>query len=83
MRCSLAELLERFSSQELTRWMAYEQVEPFGERALDDRFAMLIWAACQPHCKTTLKIEDFKLHFHETPRKTPEEMAEILRGMAE
>lgn len=38
---TVEELLGRISSQELTEWMAYAQVEPFGAEIENWRFGML------------------------------------------
>lgn len=37
---TVRELLERMSSRELTEWMAYAQIEPFGEERGDIRQAI-------------------------------------------
>ena len=38
---SVAELLERLSSRELAEWMAFAQLEPFGEERADLRSAIV------------------------------------------
>jgi len=38
---TVAELLARISSRELSEWMAYERLEPFGERRADLRSAIV------------------------------------------
>lgn len=35
MGMSVSELLSRFSSAELAEWMAYDRIEPFGQRQSD------------------------------------------------
>ena len=35
------ELLQRITSRELSEWMAYESIEPFGERRSDLRMGIL------------------------------------------
>ena len=35
MGCTVAELLERIDSRELTEWMAYARLEPFGPLAVN------------------------------------------------
>lgn len=37
---TVAELLDRMSSREFSEWMAYSQIEPFGEERADLRQAM-------------------------------------------
>jgi hypothetical protein len=39
--CTVAELLERLDSYELTEWMAYEALEPFGEERADMRAGII------------------------------------------
>jgi hypothetical protein len=38
---TVAELLGRISSRELTEWMAYSRLEPFGEERQDVRSAII------------------------------------------
>lgn len=40
--CSVRELLARVDGPELTEWMAFERLEPFGERVEDWRWARLL-----------------------------------------
>lgn len=63
---TVAELGERMSSAELTEWMAYYSIEPFGEERADLRQAMTTSAITNMHQAQTkkphwTKPEDFML----------------------
>lgn len=38
---TVRELLARIDSQELSEWMAFARVQPFGDRRMDERFGIL------------------------------------------
>ncbi len=41
MGCTVRELLERISSEELTEWMAFYSIEPWGCEAKDERAGII------------------------------------------
>lgn len=74
---TVEELLARISSRELTEWMAYDRLEPFGPRRADLRAALITWAIAEVHRnrdekKEPFKLEDFMLTF-EPPAGDDEE----------
>ena len=82
------ELLDGISSHELTEWMAYAQLEPFGEERADIRSAtntmVLANANRDPKKKRTpYTIEDFMLFRDdaEKPEQTQAETAEKVARM--
>ena len=81
-------LLDSISSHELTEWMAYAQLEPFGEERADIRSAtntmVLANANRDPKKKRTpYTIEDFMLFRDdaEKPEQTQAETAEKVARM--
>jgi hypothetical protein len=60
------ELLESISSEELSTWMAYDAIEPFGERRADLRSAQICAVLANIHRKKDSKPfspADFLIHF--------------------
>lgn len=51
------------SSKEITEWMAYNNLEPFGEERADVRSAMIACVMANAFSKKKHKIEDFILKF--------------------
>jgi hypothetical protein len=82
MGMPVSELLSRTDSHELTEWMAYEQIDPFGEWRADWRAAMLasvmanIWRGKNTKATTP---DDFMPEFG--PRK--EQTWQDMRNMAD
>lgn len=74
---TVAELLDRMSSRELSEWMAFYEIEPWGEERADLRQGMTTSAvhnsiqAQTKHPKWT-KPEDFMLFKESTQPKTDE-----------
>lgn len=54
-------LLRELTSKQLTEWMAYSLLEPFGPKRDDERAGVLASVTIQPHLKKGKKIkpEDF------------------------
>ena len=78
----MEELLNRISSQELTEWQAFYQMEPFGEVRDDYRMAILasVVANCHRGKKgRKAKPMDFMPKFGEDKEQTPEEMQAKLK----
>lgn len=64
---TVAELGDRMSSRELSEWMAYYEIEPFGEERADIRQALTTSAVHNLHQAQTknpqwTKFEDFMLY---------------------
>lgn len=64
---TVAEMLGRISSREISEWQVYEEHEPFGERRMDLRIAMLAHtianAMGKPKGGGKFKLESFLLDF--------------------
>jgi hypothetical protein len=56
--CTVAELLDRVSSEEMTGWLAFDRVEPIGAWRMDYGFAML--AALQANINRKKGAKAFK-----------------------
>lgn len=85
---TVAELLQRISSKELTEWLAFYRTEPFGDVRADLRSAIIACVMANAWRGKNTKVftvEDFMPKFKSERKKqqTPEEMANILRGIAE
>lgn len=60
----MRELLARVDSRELTEWMAYAELEPFGERRADVRAAEIAWVMAnlwRGKNQKPYELEDFLL----------------------
>lgn len=55
----MVELLERVSSRELSEWMAYASIEPFGEFQSEWRMARLASVIAEPNRDEKKKSEPF------------------------
>ena len=82
MGCTVDELLGRMSARELSEWMAYAQIEPFGEKRADLRSGIVASTMANIHRgkRKPFKAEDFMPEF-ERQEKAPEEMQAMLRQM--
>ena len=65
----MAELLERVSARELSEWMAYAQMEPFGEERADLRAAIVAMTVANVNRGKgrAAKVEDFMPKFDREP----------------
>ncbi len=82
MGCTVDELLGRVSSRELSEWMAYAQIEPFGEKRADLRAGIVASTMANIHRgkRKPFNPEDFMPEF-ERQEKAPEEMQALLKQM--
>lgn len=82
MGCTVDELLGRMSARELSEWMAYAQIEPFGEKRADLRAGIVASTMANIYRgkRKPFKAEDFMPEF-ERQEKAPEEMQAMLRQM--
>jgi len=77
---TVAELLARISSKELTEWMAFSQVEPFGADA--DYLGHAITASTIANVNRTKKtkahsVEDFMPKFEKKKKQSTTEMIQL------
>ena len=81
----VAELLRRVTASELSEWMAYAELEPFGQEREDLRAGMIssplvnLWIQ-KGH--TLTKPSDWVLNFEPKEPMTGEQLAFMLRGLA-
>lgn len=78
--CTVRQLLASIDSQELTHWLAYYRLEPWGEWRSDARAATIcsVIANALRTRGPAVGPEKFMLKFEGDKRQTPEEMAERL-----
>lgn len=75
--------MQDLSSKELAEWQAYERVEPFGERRMDIRFAMLamtisnIWRGKN---QPPFKLEQFMPDFEPPKQQSWKEQYNIMKA---
>ncbi len=74
----VGEMLERYSSAELTELQLYERIEPYGEAAADDRGAILAMLVASVWGGGKSKVEDYKLHRADIPEQTAEQQWQAL-----
>lgn len=58
------------SSQDISEAMAYERVEPFGDRRADMRAALIACTVANKERRTPLKMSDFMLNFDKPKKPT-------------
>lgn len=76
-------MLNRISSPELSEWIAFSNIEPFGEVRADIRAAMIATVmanAWRGKNQSPFKITDFMLTFGNKPEQTIDEMKQILKS---
>jgi len=81
--CTVKELLSRIDSQELSEWLAYYSIEPFGEWRADLRQAitsMIIANVNRSKKSRAYKVKEFMPFEKQQRRKqqTPEQMQAML-----
>ena len=79
---TVSELLARISSKELTEWMAFSQVEPFGAEA--DYLGHAITASTIANVNRKPKskahtVEEFMPKFEKKKKQSTEEMIQIAK----
>jgi hypothetical protein len=87
MGCSVRELLARFDSMELSEWIAFSYIEPFGDERADYRQALTtcVLANSNRDVKkkpTPFKPEDFMIGKRQAKPKEQswEEMRDVLQA---
>jgi len=78
---TVRELLMRIDSRELSEWMAFYSIEPFGELRADMRAAMVAFHIAAGAGAKDIKIEDFLLKFDPPKQQSLEEIKAVLRGL--
>ena len=79
---TLAQLLNNISSKELSEWIAFSNIEPFGEFRADIRAAMIAcvmansWRGSN---QPAFKISDFMITFNNKKEQTVDEIKSILK----
>lgn len=79
----VAEMLQRMDSAELSEWMAYYQIEPFGERLADHRAGLVtaaIYNVNRPKNRKAYSPSDF---MPKEPQRKRNKSASELRRIAE
>lgn len=77
---TVAELLKRISSKEITEWMAFGQLEPFGADAEFMGHAITAKTVADVHRKQgsqPYKVSDFMPTLTKKKDQTPEEMIQV------
>jgi len=79
---TVAELEETMSSRELTEWIAYNAVQPFGDTRADLRSAIIAStvANCHRTSGTPFKVADF-MPYEDKPKGAPLDAVKQLRAM--
>lgn len=73
-------MLDRIDSRELSEWMAFYKLEPFGEDRADLRMAILAQVCASPYSKKPVKVEDFIPKFDGLPAKKVG-LKDFLKGL--
>lgn len=78
---TVAELEQTMSGQELTEWIAYDSLEPFGDQRADLRAGIVAatMANCHRSRGDSFKPQDF-MPFVEKRNASPEEAMQALRA---
>jgi hypothetical protein len=78
--CTVGELLDRISSRELTEWMAFDSLEPFGSQAGYLGHAITSMTVANRHRgknENSHKIEEFIPKFGNQKAQTVDEMIQV------
>jgi hypothetical protein len=81
---TVRELLSKLDSREISEWMAYYSIDPFGEVRADYRMAMscCLLANINRGKGQPFKVSDFMPEFGPKKEQTVDEMKALLMGMA-
>lgn len=80
---TVAEMLSRISSRELSEWLAYSQIEPFGEERADLRagiVASTVFNVNRGKGQKARTPQEFMPQF-DRPERDPEEMVRIVEQL--
>jgi len=79
---TVQDLLVRISSSELTEWMAYYQMEPFGEERADLRSAIVASVTANAASKRRFKPADFMPRFDRPKPQSEGSMRQMFQAAA-
>ena len=84
MGLTVSELLSRCSSSELSEWLAFYSVEPFGELRADFRSAVVACTIANSNRGKgkAYKPNDFMPNFEEKKPMTGDEIKSVLMGVS-
>jgi len=82
--CTVRELLNRIDSRELSEWMLYEQMEPFGDTLTDMHASQLAYLLAETNRDTKkrkdpFKPDDFSLRFREPKTQQQDARSSLLK----
>lgn len=81
---TVRQLLNELDSRELSEWMAFWQIEPWGEERADRRAATVAATVAnvhRPKGRRAYKAEDFMPHYGPRRPQTWQEQLEIVKGI--
>ena len=79
---TVKQLLSEIDSREISEWIAFNNIEPFGEQRADLRAAMIACVmanAWRGKNQPAFKLDDFILNFDPPKQQSVEEMKKILK----
>lgn len=82
--CSVKELLSRVGSKELSEWIAYYRLDPFGQERADMRAAVVASIIANVNRDKKQKpytMMDFMLNFEPPKQMSTKEIREVLGRM--
>lgn len=80
LKMGVKEMLTKIDSKELTEWMAYYNLEPFGEGRADVRQAITSCVVANAFSKQTHRVDDFIPQFKQPKRKDAMDW-QVMKGM--
>lgn len=83
MGCTVAELPERIGWQEWIDWLAYWEIEPWGEARADERAAAGICYQLAPYLPKEMDLPQLAYPYFESSVPTREEIEEMQRAVRE
>lgn len=80
----MKELLDRIGSRELSEWMVYEQMEPFGDTLIDMHAAQIAYLLAETNRDTKkrkdpFKPDEFSLRFREPKTQRQDARASLIK----
>jgi len=81
---TVGQLLSEISSREISEWIAYSKIEPFGERWADLRAATIVQAVILPHIakgKKKPSLADCCLKFEKPKPMSVKKMGDFLKNL--
>ena len=83
--CTVEEAQRRYDSAAFSEQCALYTIDPWGEERMDLRFAQLCMMVARPKKGKRVKLSDFMFKFgeRELREQSPQEMAAILKAVAD